>query len=78
MQLVTDLLKGLPRNAVDQLTVVFADENSTLAAKQSQKAAKQKYKAIYLGDAFVEGISGLLMVVAPTSEQVCTTAATCS
>lgn len=70
-QLVTDILKGLPRNIVDQLTVVFADESSTEAAKKSQKQAKQKYKAIYLGDAFVEGISGWLMVIAPTADQVC-------
>lgn len=69
-QLVTDILKGLPRNIVDQLTVVFADETSTEAAKKSQKQAKQKYKAIYLGDAFVEGISGWLMVIGPTADQV--------
>lgn len=70
-QLVTDVLKGLPRNIVDQLTVVFADESSTEAAKQTQKHAKQKYKAIYLGDAFVEGISGWLMVVGSKVDQVC-------
>ena len=69
-QLVTDILKGLPRNIVDQLTVVFADESRTEAAKKSQKQAKQKYKAIYLGDAFVEGISGWLMVVEPKLDQV--------
>ena len=70
-QLVTDVLKGLPRNIVDQLTVVFADESGTEAAKTMQKQAKQKYKAIYLGDAFVEGISGWLMIVGPTADQVC-------
>lgn len=69
-QLVTDILKGLPRNIVDQLTVVFADESRTDAAKKNQKQAKQKYKAIYLGDAFVEGISGWLMVVEPKLDQV--------
>lgn len=69
-QLVTDILTGLPRNIVDQLTVVFADESRTEAAKKAQKQAKQKYKAIYLGDAFVEGISGWLMVVEPKLDQV--------
>ena len=69
-QLVTDVLKGLPRSIVDQLTVVFADESSTEAARTAQKQAKQKYKAIYLGDAFVEGISGWLMVVGPKVDQV--------
>lgn len=69
-QLVTDVLKGLPRSIVDQLTVVFADESSAEAAEKVQKQAKQKYKAIYLGDAFVEGISGWLMVVGPKVDQV--------
>ena len=70
-QLVTDVLKGMPKSIVAQLTVVFADESSTEAAQKAQKQAKQKYKAIYLGDAFVEGISGWLMVVGPTADQVC-------
>lgn len=70
-QLVTDILQGLPRNIVDQLTVIFADESSTEAAKKAQKQAKQKYKPIYLGDAFVEGISGWLMIVGPMADQVC-------
>lgn len=69
-QLVTDVLQGLPRSVVDQLTIVFADESSTEAAQKVQKHAKQKYKAIYLGDAFVQGISGLLMVVGPKVDQV--------
>ena len=60
----------MPRSIVDQLTVVFADESSTEAAKERKKGANQRYKAIYLGDAFLEGVSGVLMIVGPTKDQV--------
>ena len=68
--LVADLLQGLPTGLVDQLTVVFADEECARLAKQDQQRIKRRYKAIYLGDAFLDGISGTLLIVAPTKDQV--------
>ncbi len=69
-QLVADLLQGLPNGIVDKLTVVFADEDAAQAAKKLQQHAKRRYKAIYLGDAFLDGISGMLLLVGPTKDQV--------
>ncbi|KAL0038912.1 hypothetical protein WJX77_001626 [Trebouxia sp. C0004] len=69
-QLVADLLQGLPNGIVDKLTVVFADEDAAQAAKNLQQHAKRRYKAIYLGDAFLDGISGMLLLVGPTKDQV--------
>lgn len=69
-QLVADLLQGLPSGIVDKLTVVFADEDAAQAAKNLQKHAKHQYKAIYLGDAFLDGISGMLLLVGPSKDQV--------
>ncbi|KAL0047175.1 hypothetical protein WJX82_008677 [Trebouxia sp. C0006] len=69
-QLVADFLQGLPNGIVDKLTVVFADEDAAQAAKKFQQHAKRRYKAIYLGDAFLDGISGMLLLVGPTKDQV--------
>lgn len=74
-QLVADLLQGLPNSIVDKLTVVFADEGAAQAAKNLQQHAKRRYKAIYLGDAFLDGISGMLLLVGPTKDQVISIAA---
>jgi hypothetical protein len=74
-QLVADLLQGLPNGIVDKLTVVFADEDAAQAAEKLQQHAKPRYKAIYLGDAFLDGISGMLLLVGPTKDQVISTAA---
>jgi len=74
-QLVADLLQGLPNGLVDKLTIVFADEDAAQAAKKLQQHAKRRYKAIYLGDAFLDGISGMLLLVGPTKDQVISTAA---
>ncbi len=74
-QLVADFLQGLPNGIVDKLTVVFADEDAAQAAKKFQQHAKRRYKAIYLGDAFLDGISGMLLLVGPTKDQVISTAA---
>jgi len=74
-QLAADLLQGLPNGIVDKLTVVFADEDAAQAAEKLQQHAKRRYKAIYLGDAFLDGISGMLLLVGPTKDQVISTAA---
>ena len=69
-QLVTELLNTLPKDFVNQLTVLFADESSTAAAKLEQQHAKRKWRAINLNDAFVKGTPGYLMIVEPTTSQV--------
>ena len=74
-RLAADFLQGLPNGIVDKLTVVFADEDAAQAAKKFQQQAKRRYKAIYLGDAFLDGISGMLLLVGPTKDQVISTAA---
>ena len=74
-QLVADLLQGLPNSIVDKLTVVFANEDAAQAATTCQQHAKRRYKAIYLGDAFLDGISGMLLLVGPTKDQVISAAA---
>ncbi len=69
-KLVADLLQGLPKGTADKLTVVFADEAAAQATKQVQQHAKLRYSAIYLGDAFLDGISGMLLIAGPKQDQV--------
>ena len=69
-QLVTDLLKGLPRDVLSQLTVICSSEDAAQALQQRQQHAKHTFRAISLGEAFLEPISALLIIVGASKDEV--------
>ena len=63
--LAQDCLRQLPEEVESQLTVLFC--NDTVAEHASQHSS---LKGRSLGDAFVDGLSGPLLIVGPTVDQV--------
>ena len=69
-QLVTDLLKGLPKDVLSQLTVICSSEDAAQALQQRQQHAKHTFRAISLGEAFLESMSALLIIVGASKDEV--------
>lgn len=65
--LATDIVQQLPGDIASQLTLVFGSEAAAAATGGSQHAG---CRCISLGDAFLDSISGYILLVAPTQDQV--------
>ena len=65
-ELVLNLVQALPKNCTDQLTVIFANDDT---AQHVVNTAKLKLRSLSLGDAFLERLSGVLLIVGVKQNQ---------
>ena len=65
-ELVSNLVQALPKSCTDQLTVIFANDK---AAQHVADTAKLKLRTLSLGDAFLERLSGVLLIVGVKQNQ---------
>lgn len=65
--LVFNLVQVLPRSFTDQLTVILASDD---VAQYVEKNGQLKQRTLSLGDAFLERLSGVLLIVGAQQSQV--------
>ena len=66
--LASDVVQQLPQDVASQLTLVFGSEAAAAAATEGSQHAG--CKCITLGDAFLDSVSGYILLVAPSEDQV--------
>lgn len=66
--LVSSLVQSLPKSCTDQLTIIFANDN---VAHHVSEHVQLQPQALSLGDAFLERLSGIVLIVGAQQNQVC-------
>ena len=65
-ELVCSLVQVLPKSCTDQLTVIFANDDT---AQYAVKSAKLKVATLSLGEAFLERLGGVIFIVGAKQDQ---------
>lgn len=73
-ELACSLVHVLPRSCTEQLTVIFANDDT---AQHAVKSAKLKVATVSLGEAFLERLGGVIFIVGAKQDQASHDAKAC-